>query len=92
MAVMSGNLKIGATCQERAIRRLCLQAGRRSWLQPIAPIVRPAVQVRDGQHEDVAIVESVDQPIREPAETAAANTFAEQMPSLRKARDAVCSR
>ena len=69
--------------------RLCPQAGG-SPLQPIAPIVRPAMQVRDRQYQDVAFVDGVDQPVREPAETAAANTFAEQMPSLRKARDAVC--
>jgi len=48
------------------------------------------MQVRDRQYQDVAFVDGVDQPVREPAETAAANTFAEQMPSLRKARDAVC--
>jgi hypothetical protein len=48
------------------------------------------MQVRDRQHEDVAVVEGVDQPVREPAETAAADTFAERMPSITKARDAVC--
>ena len=43
------------------------------------------------QHEDVALVEGVNQPVREPAETAAANTIADGMPSPGKARDAVCS-
>lgn len=48
------------------------------------------MQVRDRHHQDVAVVEGVDQPVREPAETATPNTFAERMPCVRKARDAVC--
>jgi len=83
-AAMPGNLKTDAPCQEWAIRASAPGRAGGSSLQPIAPIVRPAMQVRDRQHEDVAVVDGVDQPVREPAETAAANIFAEQMPSLRK--------
>ena len=49
------------------------------------------MQVRDRQHQDVAVVEGMDQSVREPAEAAAANAFAERMPRVRKARDAVRS-
>ena len=58
----------------------------KSSLQPVAPIVRPAMQVRDRKHQDVAVVDGIDQPIREPTEPAA---FAQRMPRLRQARDSV---
>jgi hypothetical protein len=87
VAALPGNLETDVTRRERAFRASASRRARRSSLQPIAQLVRPAMQVRDRQHEDVAVIEGV---VREPAETAAANTFAERMPSLRKADDAVC--
>jgi hypothetical protein len=47
------------------------------------------MQVRDRQHQDVAVVDGVDQSVRKPAEAAAANAFGERMPRLGKSRDAV---
>jgi hypothetical protein len=55
----------------------------------MAPIIRPAMQVRDRQHQDVAVVDGVEQSVRKPAEAAAANAFGERMPRLGKSRDAV---
>jgi hypothetical protein len=58
--------------------RIRLQASGSS-LQAIAPIVRPAMQMRDREHEDVIFVEGVDQRVRESAKTTAANAFAERL-------------
>ena len=63
-----------------------------SSFHPITPIVGLAMQVRDCQHKDVTVVDAVDERIGETAEPAAADTFAERMPGLRKASDAVCRR
>jgi hypothetical protein len=49
------------------------------------------MQVRDCQHQNVAIVDGVDQRVREPTEAAAPNTFAQGMPRLRKTCDVVRS-
>jgi hypothetical protein len=50
------------------------------------------MKVRDRQHQDVAVVDGVDEPVREAAEALTADTFAERMPRLRKALDAVRGR
>src|SRR5712691_1222108 len=63
----------------------------RSSLQAIAPVIWPAMQVRDRQHQDVAVVGGVDQSVGEPTEAAAANAFAQRVPRPRKARDAIRS-
>jgi hypothetical protein len=70
---------------------LGLTSERRSSLQAITPIVRPAMQMGDRQHQYVVILDSVDQPVREAAETAPANALAQRMLRLREARDTVCS-
>ena len=49
------------------------------------------MQVRDCQHQYVAIVDGVDQGVRKPAEAAAAKPFGQRMPRLGKSSDAVCS-
>ena len=48
------------------------------------------MQVRDRQYQDVAVVEGLDQRVREVAEAAAANAFAQGMTCFWKARDPVC--
>jgi hypothetical protein len=47
------------------------------------------MQMRDRPHEDIAIVDRVNQPVGEPAEAVAANALSERMPSLWKAHDPV---
>src|SRR5947209_4607081 len=49
------------------------------------------MQVCDCQNHDVTLADGVDQSVREAAEAAAANAFAQWMPCLRKPRDAVGS-
>jgi len=75
---------------ERAVSlsRLVGWPGRSS-LQPVVPIVRPAMQVRDRKHQNVAIVHGIDQPVWKPTEPAAADAFTPRMPRLRKALDSV---
>ena len=50
------------------------------------------MQVSDRQHRDVAVVDGVDQPAREAAEAAAVDAFAQRVPRLGKAHDAVRGR
>ena len=48
------------------------------------------MQVRDCQHQDIALVDSVVQAVRELAEATPANDFAQRMPRPGKAHNAVC--
>jgi hypothetical protein len=46
------------------------------------------MQMRDRQYHDIAVVNGVNQSVRDPAEAAPARTIAQRMPRLRKASDA----
>ena len=70
------------------LRPYGIDAAGKSSPDPITPIVRPAMQMRDRQYHDIAVVDGVNHSVREPAEAAAAHTLAQRMPRLRKASDA----
>src|SRR5882757_8225314 len=50
------------------------------------------MQVSDRQHQDVAVVDGVDQPVWKAAEAAAVDAFAQRVPCIRKAHDAIRGR
>jgi DNA-binding CsgD family transcriptional regulator len=81
----AGNVICGARTSPRA----ALSRGDTSVLQTITPVVRSAVQVGDCQHQNVAVLNRVDQPIGKTIKPAAAHALIQQLPSIGMVRDAV---
>jgi hypothetical protein len=71
VAALPDNLETEAA-RKAGEARLGLEAGRQVIASADRANGRPAMQVSERQHEDVAVIEGVDQREREPVETAAA--------------------
>ena len=76
-----------ATPPHRAPRARSLGYSRR--FHTISPVVRAAMQVRNGEDQDVAVLSVVDDTARKPSQTAAPDAFTKRMPRIRKAANSI---